>query len=65
MKKNRIESNISLDTASGEITSFHTMYGVGDTLDVIGIPGKVFNPAWDNGIEYVIVLTPRLLKLVK
>ena len=65
VKKNRIESNISLNNDAGEITSFHTMYGIGDTLDVIGIPGKVFNPAWDNGIEYVIVLTPRLVRLVK
>ena len=65
VQKNRIETNISLDTDAGEVTSFHTLYGIGDTLNVIGIPGRVFNPAWDDGIEYVIVLTPRLLRLVK
>ncbi|MBE6450130.1 MAG: hypothetical protein E7013_05555 [Alphaproteobacteria bacterium] len=61
----RAESNISLDTADGEITSYHTVYSIDDTLDIIGIPGQVFNPAWGNSIEYVITLKPRLVRLVK
>lgn len=62
---NRVESNISLDTDAGEVTSFHTMYNVGDSLNMIGISGAALNAGADNGVEYVIVMTPRLVKLVK
>ena len=61
----RAESNISLDASDGEITSYHAVYDIDDTLDIIGIPGQVFNPAWGNSIEYVITLKPRLVRLVK
>ncbi len=65
MSKNRAESNIALDLPTGEITSFHTIYNIDDELNIIGIPGKVFDPAWGDNIEYVIMLKPRLLRLVK
>ena len=65
LPKSRLESNIAVDTQAGEVTSFHTMYTVGDSLNVVGIPGKVLNPALGDSVEYVIVITPRLLKLVK
>ena len=65
ISRNRVETNVSIDTAAGEITSFHTMYGIGDSLNIIGIPGKVFDPAMGTRVEYVFVLTPRLLRLVK
>ena len=62
---NRAESNITLDTTDGEITTFHTVYNIDDMLNVIGIPGKVFNPAWADNVEYVITLKPRMVRLVK
>lgn len=61
---NRIESNIALDTVNGEVTSFYSLYGVDDSLNIIGITGKVFNASW-NGIEYLITMKPRILRLVK
>ena len=65
LSNNRAESNIALDTQDGEITAFHTVYNIDDMLNVIGIPGKVFNPAWGDNIEYVITLKPRMVRLVK
>ena len=62
---NRAESNIALDTPSGEITSFHAIYNIDDMLNVIGIPGKIFNPAWEDNIEYIITLKPRIVRLIK
>ncbi len=65
LANNRAQTNIALDTQSGEITSFHTLYTIGDSLNIVGISGNVFNPAWKNSVEYLVVLKPRLLKLVK
>ncbi len=65
LSASRAESNIALDTPKGEITSFHTLYNIDDTLNIIGVPGKVFNPEWGNSIEYIITLKPRLVRLVK
>ena len=65
LSNNRAESNIALDTASGEITSFHTVYGIDDTLNIIGVPGSVFNPDWGDSVEYIITLQPKMVKLVK
>ncbi len=66
LKNKRVETNISLDTPEGEITSFHTLYNIDDSLNIIGIPGYVFNEAWENnGIEYIIVMRPRLVQMVK
>lgn len=60
----RIESNISLDTINGEITSFYSFYTIDDNLSIIGIPGSVFNKDW-KGVEYLITMQPRILRLVK
>ena len=65
LSENRAESNIALDTPNGEITAFHAVYNIDDMLNVIGIPGKVFNPAWGDNIEYIITLKPRMVRLVK
>ena len=65
LSKNRAESSIALDTPRGEITAFHTIYNIDDTLNIIGIPGKIFNPTWGDNVEYVITLKPRIVRLVK
>ena len=60
----RIETNISLDTINGEITSFYSFYNIDDNLSIIGIPGSIFNKNW-KGVEYLITMQPRILRLVK
>ena len=61
----KAESNIALDTPSGEITSFHTIYNTSDTLNIIAVKGKAINPEWSDDIEYIITLQPKLVRLVK
>lgn len=60
----RIETNISLDTINGEVTSFYSFYNIDDNLSIIGIPGSIFNKDW-KGVEYLITMQPRILRLVK
>lgn len=61
----RAESNIALDTPTGEITSFHTVYNIDDTLNIIAVKGKALNPEWGNDVEYIITLKPKLVRLIK
>lgn len=61
----RAESNIALDTPTGEITSFHTVYNINDTLNIIAVKGKALNPEWGDDIEYIITLKPKLVRLIK
>ena len=61
----KAESNIALDTPTGEITSFHTIYNMNNTLNIIAVKGKAVNPEWDDNIEYIITLQPKLVRLVK
>ena len=61
----KAESNIALDTPTGEITSFHTIYNMNNTLNIIAVKGKSVNPEWDDNIEYIITLQPKLVRLVK
>ncbi len=60
----RVESNIALDTVNGEITSFYSFYSIDDDLNIIGIPGTVFNPQ-ARSVEYLITMKPRVMRLVK
>ncbi|MBO5997411.1 MAG: hypothetical protein J6P93_02680, partial [Alphaproteobacteria bacterium] len=65
LSADRAESNIALDTSFGEITSFHTVYNMNDTLNIIAVKGKVLNPEWDDRVEYIITLKPKLVRLIK
>ena len=60
----RVESNIALDTINGEVTSFYSFYSIDDDLNIIGIPGTVFNPQAQS-VEYLITMKPRIMRLVK
>lgn len=60
----RVESNIALDTMNGEVTSFYSFYSIDDDLNIIGIPGTVFNPQAQS-VEYLITMKPRIMRLVK
>lgn len=60
----QIQANIAIDTTRGEISSFNTFFNVDDNLNIVGIPGTVFNPNWTN-IEYLITMKPRILRIVK
>ena len=59
-----IQTKIAIDTARGEISSFNTFYNVDDDLNIVGIPGTVFNPDWTD-VEYLITMKPRILRIVK
>ena len=59
----RIESNIALDTVNGEVTSFYSFYSIDDDLNIVGIPGTVFNQS--TVIEYFITMKPRIMRLIK
>ena len=65
LSADRAESNIALDTPFGEITSFHTIYDMNDTLNIIAVKGSALNPEWDDSIQYIITLKPKLVRLVK
>ncbi|MGD9637432.1 MAG: hypothetical protein AB7U85_00055 [Alphaproteobacteria bacterium] len=60
----RIETNITLDTSGGEITRFNPKHRLGENYLIIGIPTKLVDPD-DYHAEIVILMTPRLIKLVK
>ena len=60
----QIQANIGIDTVKGEISSFNTFFNVDDNLNIVGIPGTVFNPDWTN-VEYLITMKPRILRIVK
>ena len=65
LSADKAESNIALDTPTGEITSFHTIYSMNDTLNIIAVKVKALNPKWDDSIQYIITLQPKLVRLVK
>lgn len=60
----KVQSELALDTINGEVTSFNAFYGIDDTIYMIGIPGKIFNQI-GNKMEYMIVMKPKLIRLVK
>ena len=55
---------MALDTINGELTAFDAFYEIDDTIYMIGIPGKFFNQIGDK-MEYMIVMKPKLIRLVK
>lgn len=60
----RLETTVTLDTLCGELTSFTTMYNIGDDFNVVGIPGTIFDKTWED-VEYVITMEPRVLRLIE
>ena len=60
----QIQTEMALDTINGELTAFDAFYEIDDTIYMIGIPGKFFNQIGDK-MEYMIVMKPKLIRLVK
>ncbi len=60
----RLNTEITLDSDQGEITSFKAQSRLGDNIVLIGIPSASFSDSL-NGYETVIILTPSVIKLVK
>ena len=63
-KRNRIESEITLDTTDGEITRFKVSNKLGENFLIIGLPSEIFGPA-TQGTETVVFIVPRLVRMLK
>ncbi len=60
----RMNTAVTLDSDQGEITAFTAKSKLGDNIVLIGIPSASFSDSL-NGYETVIILTPRIIRLVK
>lgn len=63
-EENRLETLLTLDSDRGEITSFDIKSVIGDSIVIFGMPSSSFSESL-NGYETLIVLTPRVIRLVK
>ncbi|MBP5615746.1 MAG: hypothetical protein J6X42_04265 [Alphaproteobacteria bacterium] len=61
---NRITSQITLETTSGQITNFKVNSRLGENFMIIGLPHEIFSP-YGAKSEIVIFMVPRLIKTVK
>lgn len=57
-----IETNITLDTLSGEVSAFNAVSGLDDEIVILGIPASVIQPNQPG--ELLITLKIRLIRLV-
>lgn len=57
-----IETDITLDTLRGEVTSFNSVSGLDDEMVIVGIPSSVTNTARTG--EMVVTLKVRLIRLI-
>ncbi len=60
----RMNTSITLDSDQGEITAFTAKSSLGDNILLIGIPSSSFSNSL-NGYETVVMMTPRIIRLVK
>ncbi len=64
IRKDRVETELTLDTSKGEITNFSVESRLGENYLVIGVPTDVFSPQINLG-EVVMLLSPRLIRIVE
>ncbi len=57
-----IETNITLDTLSGEVAAFNAVSGLDDEIVILGIPASVVNP--NQAGELLVTLKIRLIRLM-
>ncbi|MDD4519970.1 MAG: hypothetical protein PHI50_03695 [Alphaproteobacteria bacterium] len=62
-KDRRIENTVSLDSLSGEISSYKIVSSIGDNFMIIGLPLRLFNKQ-EKEAEYVITVNSRVIRLV-
>ena len=60
----RMNTSVTLDSDQGEITAFVADSRLGDNILLIGIPSSSFSTSL-NGYETVVMMTPRIIRLVK
>ncbi len=60
----RMNTSLTLDSDQGEITAFVADSRLGDNILLIGIPSSSFSTSL-NGYETVVMMTPRIIRLVK
>lgn len=60
----RMDTAVTLDSDQGEITAFTANSRLGDNILLIGIPSSSFSDSL-NGYETVVMMTPRIIRLVK
>lgn len=62
--KNRLESDITLDTTRGEITKFNIRSRLGENYLIIGLPDETFAQGQPNS-ETIIFMSPRIIRALK
>lgn len=60
----RMNTAVTLDSDQGEITAFSAKSRLGDNILLIGIPSSSFSESL-NGYETIVLMTPRVIRLVK
>ncbi len=60
----RMETEVTLDSDKGEVTSFKAQSRLGDNIVLIGIPSASFSDSL-KGYETVVILTPNVIRLIK
>ena len=60
----RMETEVTLDSDKGEVTSFKAQSRLGDNIVLIGIPSASFSDSL-KGYETVMILTPNVIRLIK
>lgn len=63
-QKNKIFSNITLDSTGGEITQFSIRSQLGENFLIIGIPNEIFGSK-DNDSQTIVFMVPRIIRTMK
>ena len=62
--KNKLQSEITLDTSRGEVTKFNIRSRLGENYLIIGLPDETFAQGQPNS-ETIIFMSPRIIRALK